>query len=124
MFFAMYCGRYFESVHEMNESTKPAMFFAMYCGRYFESVHEMPFSLIESVMPSSVPSISQPYVSKMVNVPLGARPGAKPWITLAAQPSAKMAWRIASLMLSSNVVCTDEISTQQSSAALPGCDAA
>merc|ERR1719181_2612078 len=57
---------------ERNESTKPAMFLAMYCGRYLESVHEMPFS---------VPSISQPCVSKMVNVPLGARPGAKPWIT-------------------------------------------
>merc|ERR1719486_47210 len=107
------------------DSTYPPMFFAMYCGRYFDKMQEIPFSLIDSVMPSSVPSMSQPCVSTMPNLPLAlAEPGFSPEITAAAQPFAKIAWRIASFTLSSNVVCTLEISTQTINASLPGWDAA
>ena len=101
------------------------MFFAMYCGKYFDKIQEMPFSLMDSVMPSSVPSMSQPCVSTMPNLPLAlAEPGFSPLITAAAQPSAKIACKIASFTLSSNVVCTLEISTQTIRANFPGCDAA
>merc|ERR1719162_1274872 len=107
------------------DSTYPPMFLAMYWGRYLERTHEMPFSLMDSVMPSSVPSMSQPCVSTMPNLPLAAGdPGASPEMTAAAAPSAKMAWRMASLTLSSNVVCTELISTQTMSAILPGWDTA
>ena len=98
---------------------------AMYCGRYLDRMQEMPFSLIDKVIPSSVPSMSQPCVSTMPNLPLAfAEPGFSPLITAAAQPSAKIAWRIASFTLSSNVVCTELISTQTMRANFPGCDAA
>mmetsp|Transcript_9980 Transcript_9980/g.32576 ORF Transcript_9980/g.32576 Transcript_9980/m.32576 type:complete len:219 (-) Transcript_9980:326-982(-) len=101
------------------------MFLAMYWGRYLERMQEMPFSLMDSVMPSSVPSMSQPCVSTMPNLPLAAaEPGFSPEMTAAAQPSAKMAWRMASLTLSSKVVWTEEISTQTMSAILPGWDMA
>ena len=43
-----------------------------------------------------------------------------PLRTAAAQPSAKMACKIASLMLSSKVVCTEDSSTQIINAYFPG----
>ena len=50
--------------------------------------------------------------------------GASRQMTAAAQPSAKIACKIASFTLSSNVVCTELISTQTIRANFPGCDAA